>query len=244
MISELFGHEKGAFTGAEARKSGIYEAASGGTLFLDEIVELPLAAQVALLRATETGEFRRVGGVFEQKVDVRLVAATVRPLKECIREGEFREDLYFRVAGFEIAIPPLCERLADIPALVAHFLSEYSRRTGHRRLLDDAAVALLKSYSWPGNVRELRQTIERAAALSTEETVGPDNLTIFSSVRPTARQEPEMIPSLAEVEDAHIRRVIEIEHGNLSAAARSLGISARTLHRRARRLGRPPGEQG
>ena len=242
MMSELFGHERGAFTGAAGQKTGLYEAASGGTLFLDEVAELPRAAQVALLRTAETGEFRRVGSVADRMADVRLLAATIAPLRARVEEGKFRGDLYFRLAGFEVNIPPLRERAADIPDLVGHFLAEYSRRTADPRTMSESALRLLRNHSWPGNVRELRQVIERSAALSPEEQIGAENLTIVSSVRPVAKKAPDRLPSLAEVEGEHIRRVIELEGGNLSAAARALGVSTRTLQRRARKHDRSSGE--
>jgi len=242
MMSELFGHEKGAFTGAAGPKTGLYEAASGGTLFLDEVAELPPAAQVALLRTAETGELRRVGSVADRKADVRLLAATIAPLRERVEQGKFREDLYFRLTGFEVNIPPLRQRSADIPDLVGHFLAEYSQRTADLRTMSESALRMLRDHSWPGNVRELRQVIERSAALSPEEEIGAENLTIVSSVRPGPKKAPDRIRSLAEVEEEHIRRVVELKGGNLSAAARALGVSARTLQRRAKKHNRPMDE--
>ena len=164
--SELFGHERGSFTGAFGTRKGWFERADGGTLFLDEIGELPLAAQVRLLRVLQDGSFQRVGGERGLSVDVRLVAATNRDLRQAVREGAFREDLWFRIAVFPIPLPPLRERLRDIPALAAHFSLRAAERLGLPPRMPDAAdLALLAAYAWPGNIREFASVIERAAIL-------------------------------------------------------------------------------
>jgi two-component system nitrogen regulation response regulator GlnG len=164
--SELFGHERGAFTGAGARRAGWFEEASGGTLVLDEIGELPCDLQPKLLRALETGRIRRVGGTGESTVRVRVVAMTLRNLRELAEHGAFRLDLYHRIAGFELALPPLRRRVHDIPVLVDRFLQELAPELG-RRTIDAAALAHLEAHDWPGNVRELRNVVRRAAILTT-----------------------------------------------------------------------------
>ena len=179
LESELFGHERGAFTDAARQKPGRFEIASGGTLFLDEIAETSLATQVKLLRVLQEREFERVGGTKTIQVDVRLVTATNRDLPECINEGAFREDLYYRLNVVPIEMPPLRERREDIPPLVAHFLLKYNAETGKKiGQLHPDAMKLLSTYSWPGNVRELENAIERAVVLAQGDRVTPENLSL------------------------------------------------------------------
>ena len=172
LESELFGHEKGAFTGAAARRAGRFELADGGTLFLDEVGDLPIDVQVKLLRVLQEREFERVGGVETVKVDVRLISATHRDLEQAIRAGTFREDLYYRLNVFPITLPPLRERPGDIPPLVDHFITKYAQSTGKRmRGAQPEAITLLASYSWPGNVRELENVIERGMILADSDVL-------------------------------------------------------------------------
>ena len=241
---ELFGHEKGAFTGADARKLGLFEAASGGTLFLDEIAELPASAQSSLLRVVETGELRRVGGTANFHVNVRLIAASSQSLQKLVEEGTFREDLYYRLHGIEIPIPPLRERPEDLPELVEHFLGLHYSKTGQRRALSVESMNVLRSHHWPGNIRELRQVIERAAALADGENIGPEALRLSPSYTQRERR-PSQVRTLADLEKDYILEVVRRQRGNVSAAARALEIPRNTLYRRLKRYGysSPTGEQ-
>jgi len=242
--SELFGHERGSFTGAVGTRKGWFERADGGTLFLDEIGELPLAAQVRLLRVLQDGSFQRVGGERSLNVDVRLVAATNRDLRQAVREGGFREDLWFRIAVFPIPLPPLRERLQDIPALAAHFCLRAAERLGLPPRMPDAAdLALLTAYAWPGNIREFSSVIERAAILGDGRRlevaralgVSPE----FSA--PTAVQ-TSTAPA-ASLEDAtrkHIESALSQCHGRVEGpfgAARLLALNPHTLRSKMRKLG-------
>ncbi|HUF74716.1 MAG TPA: sigma-54 dependent transcriptional regulator [Longimicrobiales bacterium] len=241
--SELFGHEKGAFTGAASRKSGLIELADSGTLFLDEIGDLSLPLQAKLLRVLETHHFRRVGGVKEFPTDFRLVSATNRPLRALVETEEFRSDLFYRINAVVVELPPLRERPADIPLLVERFLREF--RPAEPGAVDVApdAMALLKAYAWPGNVRELRNVIERAALLARDGTIQVADL--GSSL---TRGSPESAPSggsgnglptleLAELERIAIERALERTGWHQGQAAEILGVSARTLHRKIRGFG-------
>ena len=233
--SELFGHEKGAFTDAHGLKKGLMEHADRGTLFLDEIGEMAPPSQAKLLRALQERAFRRVGGTRDIKVDVRVVAATNRSLDEQVREGRFREDLFYRVSVIPIAIPPLRERPDDILPLARHFLALASRDSGKTiKQLTPAAEQRLLTYGWPGNVRELRNLIERAVILSSSDTIDADEL----QARPDARVPAPLTPATAalvpleEVERSHINAVLARVHGNRSAAARILGITRQTLRKK------------
>jgi transcriptional regulator with GAF, ATPase, and Fis domain len=183
--SELFGHEKGAFTGAIAQKKGKFELAHGGTLFLDEVGELPAEAQAKLLRALQEGEIQRVGGNQPVSVDVRVIAATNRDLSEDVKHGKFREDLYYRLKVVELRCPPLRERLEDLPVLAQHFIEYYSRRLGKQVLgISPSALNALVSYHWPGNIRELENMIARAVALATTQVLGPEDFLSLQVPRP------------------------------------------------------------
>jgi transcriptional regulator with GAF, ATPase, and Fis domain len=242
--SELFGHEKGAFTTALARHTGRFELAHGGTLFLDEIGELPLEAQAKLLRVLQEHEIERVGGSRRIPVDVRVVAATNRDLAEMVRSGRFRADLYYRLAVFPIEVPPLRARRADIPELARAFLERHAKSLGKRLSgISDDALAALVAYDWPGNVRELNNAIERAAIVARGEVIGLADLPPLSSA---SRSEPENAvdrPSaggtMVDVERAHIRETLEacgwVIEGATGAAAR-LGLSPSTLRSRMARL--------
>jgi len=235
LESELFGHEKGSFTGAIATRAGRFEAADGGTLFLDEIGDISLTVQVKLLRFLEEREFERVGGNKTFKVDVRIVSATHRDLTRKIADGSFREDLYYRLNVVEIRIPALRERPADLPVLAQHFLRKYALQNDKDvRAFSDEAMALLLRQPWPGNVRQLENAIERAVVLTEQATL---NVSHF----PTLRGNPELaesgrrsgisIPgsSLAQIEREAILRTLESVAGSTSRAARVLGISPRKI---------------
>ena len=231
LESELFGHEKGAFTGAVAAKPGLVEVAEGGTLFIDEIGEMAPGLQAKLLRVLEDGHFRRVGGTREMNADVRVVAATNRELAEEIKNGKFREDLYYRLNVVSIFLPPLRERREDIPELIEHFLT--TRQIGPLRSRVDAeALKALKAYSWPGNVRELANVLERAQILAENYIITvedlPENVTIAAVSSEAAAGDPR---HLSEVERRHVQAVLHEEKGNKVHAARVLGISRRSLYR-------------
>ena len=230
--SELFGHEKGAFTGAVAQRAGSFESADHGTLFLDEIGELPLQMQVKLLRALENRSFTRVGGTQTVEVDIRVVAATNRDLKTLVAEGKFREDLYFRLNVVEIYMPALKDRATDIPLLVSRFIKELSEKNGGSVTgITPAAMKLLERYSWPGNVRELRNVVERMIVLSSGGMLDvedvPDQLK--ASVAPVPLSSTVTI---GENEKAQILAVLKECGDNRSEAARRLGISRRTIYRK------------
>ena len=229
--SELFGHERGAFTGADRQKKGLIEEAAGSTLFLDEIGETTPANQAKLLRVLETGTFRRVGGAKTLSSDVRFVVATNRDLAEQSQSGGFRSDLYFRLASFVIQVPPLRERREDIPLLATHFMQRCARGV-ERKLTADAEKALL-AYDWPGNVRELRNLIERAAILAgRDERIRPEHFGPLLS-----RRENAVIyafdhePALAEVERECLRQSLMRHAGNRARVAAALGISERNIYR-------------
>jgi two-component system nitrogen regulation response regulator NtrX len=238
LESELFGHERGAFTGAVQAKKGRLELADGGTLFLDEIGDLALEAQAKLLRAIETGELERVGGTRTSRVDVRLIAATNRDLSEAVKSGDFREDLYFRLNVLPIAVPPLRERRTDIGRLAAYFLAQFAaaeeKPCPH---LTDDALQLLEDYHWPGNVRELRNLMERAVVLVDGETIdAPDLLPWFES-QPDDSEDAGLKGKVARSEIDSIRRALETADWNVTQAAAGLGIDRTNLHRKMRKYG-------
>jgi len=239
LESELFGHVRGAFTGAIADKKGLFEEARGGTLFLDEIGEMSPSLQVRLLRALETGELRPVGATRATSVDARVIAATHRDLERASREGRFREDLYYRLHVLVIRIPPLRERREDVPLLVAHFLAALQARGRGAAALTAAAVAALASHDWPGNVRELEHTLERMVAEARGGTIDVADLPPAFRARPAALEEPLFagLPSLEELEKRYLRHVLAEVRGNRSRAAEVLGIDRRTLYRMAERFG-------
>jgi two-component system NtrC family response regulator len=262
--SELFGHRKGAFTGADEHRAGLFEVADGGTLFLDEIGELPKSLQSRLLRALESGEIRRVGDNHPITVDVRVVCATHRSLEEMVRAGEFREDLLFRINTFEIAVPPLRERPEDIPALVQHFVREARpQMPPDAQVADEAALAALAAHAWPGNVRELANAVEHALVLCDElplsvehmparlgglrprpqpvpvASVGGGHVPNVPAVapRPASGPVPPRRPtSLRELEMQAILEGLERNAGNKPRTAEELGISLKTLYNKLHQL--------
>jgi len=248
LEAELFGHERGAFTGAESRKIGLFEQASGSTLFLDEVGDLKRDLQVKLLRTLQEREILRVGGTERVKVDVRIVAATNHDLEVAVREGRFREDLYYRLNVITITLPPLRERRTDIPLLVEHFMAKHGSGDRPRSLSEDA-LKVLVNYDWPGNVRELEAVIERALLLSDGDQVLPADLpaAVRAGITPRARGPaaldiPESGIDLEGVERSLIRRAMEKTSGNVSRAARLLGLSRRTLQYRLEKMqGAPEG---
>ena len=238
LESELFGHEQGAFTGAVRRKQGLFEVAEGGTVFLDEIGDLPMAMQVKLLSAIEERQFLRVGGTRPIRSDVRIIVATHRDLEGAIREGEFREDLFYRINVFPLTMPPLRDRAEDVPLLVEHFLKGKGADPGQIR---PEALRLLGEHSFPGNVRELENLTERALILAEGAPLGPEH---FPSLRdPNLSQEKELpqIPdggvSIEDVERRYILAALEKAEGRKTEAAALLGMTRRTLYSRMKRHG-------
>jgi formate hydrogenlyase transcriptional activator len=235
LASELFGHERGAFTGALDRRKGRFELASGGTLFLDEIGELPAAMQVALLRVLQEGEFERVGGTETLKTDVRVIAATNCDLDEAVRQGRFRADLLYRLKVVPIALPPLRDRAGDVRLIAEHHVRQYASTIGKRVAgLSPLALATLEAYPWPGNVRELQNVVERAVILSRDEILEPNLFELPDS--------PVGVAAGAEPEDARERienalREARGRVGGLDGAAAALGVAPSTLDSRIRRLG-------
>ena len=233
LESELFGHERGAFTGAVAEKPGLFELADGGTLFLDEFAEMSPEMQSKLLKVLDHGELRRVGGVRTITVDVRVIVATNRDVDELARAGRLREDLLHRVDVIRITMPPLRERPEDIPRFVTHVLTLQQRRGRGEKRVTPQAMRVLQGYAWPGNIRELANTIERLLILSPGPTIDVDDLPENLHFRkPPAAMTDERYLSLAEVERRHILRVLETTGGNLTAAAKRLGVARATLHRK------------
>ena len=242
--SELFGHEKGAFTGADRQKKGLIESAEGGTLFLDEIGEISPAIQAKLLRVLETGRFRRVGGTRDLTANVRIVAATNRDLLEMAHDGTFRADLFYRLNAFTIYVPPLCQRKDDIPALVDHFINnhDFSRRVNKH--LSEAALNKLLAYRWPGNIRELKNMVERAIILSGDAArILPEHITLsdepsssgsttnHSGNRKTISFSFEQMPTLEDLEKHYLIMLLDRFNGHRGKVARALGISERKVYR-------------
>jgi DNA-binding NtrC family response regulator len=233
LESELFGHERGAFTGAVVEKPGLFELADGGTLFLDEFAEMSPEMQSKLLKVLDHGELRRVGGVRTITVDVRVIVATNRDVDELVKAGRVREDLLHRVDVIRITMPPLRERPEDIPRFVTHVLTLQQRRGLGEKRVTPQAMRVLQSYAWPGNVRELANTIERLLILSPRATIDVDDLPENLLFRkPPAAMTDERYLSLAELERRHILRVLETTGGNMTAAAKKLGVDRGTLHRK------------
>ncbi|MYC74082.1 MAG: response regulator [Gemmatimonadetes bacterium] len=237
--SELFGHERGAFTGAATRRIGQFEHAQGGTVLLDEIGDMPLALQAKLLRVLEEREIQRVGGTAAIPIDIRVIAATNRDLESAVKDGGFRADLFYRLAAFPLVIPPLREHREDIPLLVAHFLQEYAERADQPlRGISPAALQVLLAYDWPGNVRELRNAIERALLLETTDRLQVSNLPPQLSAlvtTPTDSEDPPHPLSLQEAERRAVAHALEASDWNITKAAKVLNINRVTLYRKLRK---------
>jgi two-component system nitrogen regulation response regulator GlnG len=264
--SELFGHEKGAFTGALTRSSGRFEQAEGGTLFLDEIGDMPLEAQTRLLRVLQEGEFTTVGGRDPIRADLRIVAATHRDLREQVRRGQFREDLYYRLNVVPLRLPPLRERIEDIPDLVRHFLNRATEEGGSAKMFDAAAIERLQRYEWPGNVRELENLVRRVAVIYGEDVIGMDivarELAAIASAATPGKPNSESLATAAErhlrdyfaahthglparglydrvlreIERPLIQLSLEATRGNQIRAAEMLGLNRNTLRKKIREL--------
>jgi Nif-specific regulatory protein len=238
--SELFGHEKGAFTGAVNQRKGRFELAHGGSIFLDEIGELSPQVQVKLLRVLQEREIERIGGSSTVKVDVRVIAATNRNLEDELRAGRFREDLYYRLNVFPIRVPPLRERKSDIVLLADHFSEKYAERNGKLiRRISSPALDLLTSYHWPGNVRELENCIERAVILSTDKVIHSYHLPPSLQSAQSTNTEPTttLDAALSRLEKELIVEALKIADGNMAAAARRLGITERQMGLRVHHYG-------
>ncbi len=233
--SELFGHVRGAFTGAHRDRQGRFEAADDGTIFLDEIAEMSLAAQVRLLRVLQEGEFERVGGTSPVRVNVRVIASTNQPLEKAVEQQRFREDLYYRIKVFHIHLPPLRERREDIPLLAHHFMTKYAERNGKRLVgFGEKAMEILESHSWPGNVRELVNTIDYAGVMAISDRITASDLP--RDLRPQEeRADKIVIPAgvtASEAEGILIRRTLDLAKGDKESASAMLGFSLRTLYRK------------
>lgn len=232
--SELFGHEKGAFTGASHAKKGLIEIAKGGTVFFDEIADVPLSMQVKLLRLLETKCYRTVGGIKQLKSDFRLICASHKNLMELVEKGEFRKDLYYRIAGFPINLPSLAERKEDIPALVKHFLAH--SELPHKKITSNA-INRLSQYNFPGNIRELKNIVEQSALLANEDLIDIGDLPshIFGE-HAEEIDESNAITSLEEVEKAYLQKLCLTQTKSIDELAKSLGVSTRTLYRKLQKF--------
>jgi DNA-binding NtrC family response regulator len=241
LESELFGHEKGAFTGAATLKQGLFEVADRGTLFLDEVAEMSSAMQAKLLQVLDSREFRRVGGTRLHHADVRIVAATNKPMLKEVEAGRFREDLYYRLNVVDLAIPPLRERRDDIPLLVEHFLARFQASHGERKSISPEVLHALMEYAWPGNVRELANFMERMVILTPGEVIGIEQLPLTIRVpHPAAPIAASGSVSLAEMERLHIASVLRQTGGKKMQAARLLAIDIKTLNKKIKDYGIPP----
>ena len=246
--SELFGHEKGAFTGAASNKKGLFELADHGTLFLDEIGELPLSQQAKLLRAIESGQFRRVGGTSALKASVRVVCATHRNLADMVRQGRFREDLFYRLSVFPVDIPPLRERKQDISLLADHFLQNFGQISGRKLMMSRAGLIKLMQHAWPGNIRELRNCLQLAASLCGGDTIQETDIHFMRrmdgeippmegfSEAPMSGLAPSSLSALERYEASFIASLIKKYQGNRKLIAAEMNISERTLYRKLNRL--------
>jgi two-component system response regulator AtoC len=241
LESELFGHAKGSFTGATADRAGLFELAHEGTLLLDEVGDLPIELQAKLLRVLEEGEVRRVGGREPRKVDVRVLAATAKPLEQAVQDGEFRADLFYRLNVVRLHLPPLRERPEDIPALLTHFARQSATRLGHTVSVTPSALAALTHHEWPGNVRELRNAVERAAVLGGERQLDTKDFAIGNGhanghANGGSNGTLDLKTQVEAIERQAILRALEASGGNRRQAAGLLGISLRTLFYKMRRL--------
>ena len=238
--SEIFGHEKGSFTGAERQRKGFFERAHGGTLFLDEITEMPIELQVKLLRVLETGRVTRVGAEKPEEVDVRIVAATNRDPEQAAVSGQLRRDLLYRIHVFPIHVPPLRERGSDIELLVRQFLDDLNRDSETKKVLSEPAMALLRAHAWPGNVRELKNVVERAFILA-RDTIGTEHVPLGSPPIQLPQSGSNLTlrvgNSVADAERALILATLDQLKGNKREAARVLGLSLKTLYNRLKEYG-------
>jgi len=242
LQSELFGHERGAFTGADRAKPGLFEVANGGTIFLDEAGEISQATQTKLLRVLDTSTFRHVGGTREIRVDVRILAATNRDVLSMVRQGLFREDLFYRLSTITVQVPPLRARPGDVDLLAKHFVAVLNERFGSNKQIGEEALQLLRRHSWPGNVRELLHVVEAALVLCEGPVVLPEHLpttprNTAASTLPEAATQDSTMPTLQDVELKHIQMAIEASKGHRGNAAKILGISERNLYRKLREYG-------
>jgi DNA-binding NtrC family response regulator len=245
LQSELFGHEKGAFTGADRLKHGLFEVGNSGTIFLDEVGEMSPEVQAKLLRVLETGRFRRLGGTKEIAVDVRVISATNRDLRNAIARGHFREDLFFRLASLTVEIPPLRERREDIGALVEHFTPQFNLRFSQSKRFGPAAMEVLLRYRWPGNVRELVHAVQQSIVLTDRDVIEPEDLPAAVTLGGTDNTSTAgETPSLREVQRRYVFSVMASVGGNRAQAARILHISERTLYRLLGRYARQPSPAG
>lgn len=235
LETELFGHEKGAFTSATASKQGLFEVAHRGTIFLDEVGDVDLQIQPKLLKVLEEKRFRRVGDVRDRQVDVRLIAATHQDIGQLVREKKFRDDLYFRISTIPLSFPPLRERIEDIPTMAQYLLNKLSADLGRGEIiLDEASIKALQVYSWPGNVRELRNVIERAVLLSDQRNIGLKDLHFDGHANVGAPFLDSRL-TLLELEKQHIERVLQEEQGRVEKAARRLGIPRSSLYQKIKK---------
>jgi two-component system nitrogen regulation response regulator NtrX len=238
LESELFGHEKGAFTGAVSTRKGKFELADGGTIFLDEVGDLHAASQAKLLRILQEGEFHRVGGEQPIRVAVRVVSATNRSLTDLVAQQKFREDLYYRLCVVPIRVPSLRERPGDITAMADYFLADFCLRNNfHSKQIEDETYEVLKGYSWPGNARELRNIVERMAILTPENLLTPDSVPVEIRIADDSGPRSNIKEARASAEREHILRALEETSWNVSGAARALGMERTNLHKRIRALG-------
>jgi two-component system nitrogen regulation response regulator NtrX len=238
LETELFGHEKGAFTGAAGARRGKFELADGGTLFLDEIGDLHGASQAKLLRVLQEGEFHRVGGEQSIRVSVRVISATNRDLATLVAQEKFREDLYYRVSVVPVRVPALRERLQDIRLLAEYFLEDFCARNNFKpKTIADDVYPVLESYAWPGNARELKNAIERMAILSNGERLTRDSVPVEIRLQRDNAPRSSVQEARASAERDHIMRALEESSWNVSGAARALGMERTNLHKRIRALG-------
>jgi DNA-binding NtrC family response regulator len=243
LESELFGHEKGSFTGAIGRRIGKFESANGGTIFLDEIGLMPASMQAKVLRVLQEKEFERVGGNDLVKVNTRIISATNKDLEDAVKKGEFREDLYYRISVFPIKLPPLRERKEDIPFIAAHFLTKYAAEEGKEiEDLSPEALELLMAYHWPGNVRELENAIERAVVLATPPEIAAADLP--ASIRSLGEKkiyesDNKLSNWIEKLEEEALRQALLECEGNISQTAKKLGIGRATIYRKAKKYGLP-----